>query len=301
MSMKRTYFYASAVFSLALSGPAIAADFVECFNCENWNRPQEPFRIHGNTHYVGTQGLSSILVTSDSGHILIDGGLPQSAPFIAANIETLGFRIEDVELILNSHVHFDHAGGIAELQRLSGARVAASMWSEEAMREGGLKRGDPQFVGGIPIAVIADTTIIADGDTLSIGANVLTAHFTPGHTPGGTSWSWRSCEGEYCFDIVYADSLSPVSANGFTFTRSTDYPNALTDFETSFAKLESLPCDILLSPHPGFTELFSALERRQTGDDSTSFVDSNGCRNYVATMRDWLMRRVAEENAALTD
>src|ERR1051326_432552 len=101
----------------------------QCSSCAAWNAPQTPFRIYGNTYYVGPHGLSSILITSDSGHILIDGGLAESAQQIAAHIRELGFRVEDVKLIVNSHVHFDHGGGISELQRLSGAKVAASPWS----------------------------------------------------------------------------------------------------------------------------------------------------------------------------
>jgi metallo-beta-lactamase class B len=102
-----------------------------CSQCPVWNTPQTPFRVYGNTYYVGPHGLSSILVTSDAGHVLIDGAIPESVPQIVANIRSLGFRIEDVKLILNSHVHFDHAGGIAELQRLSGARVVASKSSAQ--------------------------------------------------------------------------------------------------------------------------------------------------------------------------
>ncbi len=127
-----------------------------CANCAEWNRPQTPFRIFGNTYYVGPHGLSSILITSKSGHVLIDGGLPESAQLVAASIRSLGLRIEDVKLILNSHVHFDHAGGIAELQRLSGARVIASKWSAAVMRKGGVGRGDPQFGELRPIAPVKD-------------------------------------------------------------------------------------------------------------------------------------------------
>jgi len=119
-----------------------------CKSCAVWNTPQAPFLIYGNTYYVGPRGLSSILVTSGlitsgAGHVLIDGALPESASQIAANIRSLGFRIEDVKLIVNSHVHFDHAGGIAELQRLSGARVAASPWSAAVMKTGGVA-GQPR-------------------------------------------------------------------------------------------------------------------------------------------------------------
>src|ERR1700758_5076199 len=153
-----------------------------CKECAARNATQAPFRIYGNTYYVGVRGLSSILITSDQGHILIDGDLPESVPKISASIRSLGFRLEDVKLILNSHVHFDHAGGIAELQRLSGAEVVASPWSADVLRYGGVGRGDPQF-GTIPgIKPVARTRIIRDGETLRVGPLAVTAVFTPGHT-----------------------------------------------------------------------------------------------------------------------
>ncbi|HEY8539460.1 MAG TPA: metallo-beta-lactamase [Steroidobacteraceae bacterium] len=113
-----------------------AAEAIECAQCEAWNKDQAPFRIFGNTYYVGTHGLSAVLVTSPDGHVLIDGALPQSAPLIAQHVEQLGFRLSDVKVILNSHVHFDHAGGIAELQRLSGAKVIASERAASVLRTG---------------------------------------------------------------------------------------------------------------------------------------------------------------------
>src|ERR1700677_4770430 len=137
---------------LILRGQTTASS---CTHCAEWNIPQAPFRIYGNTYYVGPHGLSSILIASDSGLVLIDGALPESVPQIVANLRSLGFRIEDVKLILNSHVHFDHAGGIAELQRLSGARVVASKSSAAVMMTSGLGRDDPQYGSIQPIALVA--------------------------------------------------------------------------------------------------------------------------------------------------
>src|SRR5262245_41278824 len=116
--------------SLAGQSPSDSARRArECPSCAEWNVPQKSFRIFGNTYYVGTHGLSSILITSPRGHVLIDGGLPESAPLILANIRSLGFRAEDVKLILNSHAHYDHAGGLEALREATGASVAASVWS----------------------------------------------------------------------------------------------------------------------------------------------------------------------------
>jgi metallo-beta-lactamase class B len=267
-----------------------------CKECAEWNVSQQPFRVYGNTYYVGVHGLSSILITSKEGHVLIDGDLPESAPKIAANIRTLGFRVEDVKLILNSHVHFDHAGGIAELQRLSRASVAASEPTARAMKLGHAGPDDPQYGHLPPIDAISNVKVVKDGETLHVGSLALTAHSTPGHTPGGTSWTWKSCEHERCLHIVYADSLTAVSANGFRFTHSGTYPNVLQDFEKSFTMLSTLPCDILLTPHPEASDLWARLDKRQRSADADAFIDAAACRNYAEISRDRLKKRLAQEN-----
>lgn len=271
-----------------------------CAHCAEWNKPQPPFRIYGNTYYVGPHGLSSILITSDAGHILIDGALGESAHQIAANIRTLGFRIEDVRLILNSHAHYDHAGGIAELQRLSGARVAASPWTAAVMKSGKAGRDDPQYGVLFPIAPIARLQKLRDGQTLHVGPLALTAHFTPGHTPGGTSWTWQSCENARCLNLVYADSINPVSADGFKFTQRYQYQGKFPDFEKSFAFLDAASCDIALSAHPDISNLWDRLDARQVGANADPkvpdpMINPAGCHNLAAHFREVLQQRIAAE------
>jgi metallo-beta-lactamase class B len=273
-----------------------AAPVPVCQSCAEWNAPQRPFRIHGNSWYVGTHGLSAVLVTSAQGHVLLDGALPESAPHIAANVRALGFRMEDVRLILNSHAHFDHAGGIAALQRASGAAVAAHAWSAAVMRRGTTLPEDPQHGLDIPYPAVPTVRVLADDETVRIGPLALTAHFTGGHTPGGTSWSWRSCEDQRCLELVYADSQTPVSADGFLFTRSARYPSALQDFARGFAALERLRCDVLITPHPSASELFERLAAREQGR-ADAFRDPSACRRYAATARRRLAQRVATERA----
>lgn len=267
-----------------------------CAACVEWNRPQKPFRIFGNTYYVGTHGLSSVLITSDKGHILIDGDLPESAPFIVSNIRSLGFRIEDVKIILNSHVHYDHAGGIAELQRISGARVLASPWTAEVMRTGKPGHGDPQFIGAIKIAPVRNVHNLHDGEVVTVGQTSVTAHFTPGHTPGGTSWTWKSCEGEACHNMVYADSLSPVSSGEFRFSDSRNFPNAAETFEKSFHFLETTPCNILISVHPEVSELWDRLDAREKGAKPDPMVNAEACRQLAEQGREKLKARLEEEH-----
>ncbi|MGA2100121.1 MAG: subclass B3 metallo-beta-lactamase [Candidatus Sulfotelmatobacter sp.] len=280
----------------ALVGTAIGQNSSPpCRECAEWNLPQKPFRIFGKTYYVGPHGLSSILITSPSGHILIDGALPESARQIAENIRSLGFRIQDVKIILNSHVHFDHAGGIAELQRMSGARVIASKWSAAVMRKGGVGPGDPQFGAVRPIAPVQNVEELHDGETLRVGQISVTAHLTPGHTPGGTSWTWKSCEGDVCYDIVYADSLTPVSGKDFSFTTSHEYPQARDDFEKSFTFLRRTPCDILITTHPDTSGLWDRVGGRQRGVTPDPMVDAGACRLLADNARYQLQKRVDEE------
>lgn len=246
---------------------------------------------------MGPHGLSSVLITSDSGHVLIDGALPESAKQIAANITELGFRIQDVKVIVNSHVHFDHAGGIAELQRMSGARVLASPWSASVLRHGGVGRGDPQY-GTIPrIARVKNVADLRDGSAVRVGTLELTAHFTPGHTPGGTSWTWKSCEGSVCHDMVYADSLTAISAAGFKFSSSRGFPHAIEGFQKSFTFFESTPCDVLITAHPELSGLWDRLDAKKRSGTADSMVDPDACKALARQGRERLQQRLTEERS----
>jgi metallo-beta-lactamase class B len=264
---------------------------------ENWNTPQEPFKIFGNTYYVGTAGLSSILITSDAGHIVIDGALPQSARLIEANIRALKFQPRDVRLLLNSHEHFDHAGGLGELQRMTGATAAASAAAAQALRQGHPTPEDPQYESGLKARYtpVTNIEVISDRRVLTVGPLQITAHFTPGHTPGATTWSWRSCEGPRCVDIVYADSMSPVSDDGFRFTGDGKRPSIVDVFRRSIGRLQELPCDVLLAPHPEFINMTAKLARLNAGGDVNPVIEPNACRAHAATVRKRLEQRVAEE------
>lgn len=267
-----------------LTAPYPAAD---CPSCVGWNEPQRPLRLFGNTYYVGTRGLASLLVTSPEGHVLIDGGLPDSAPLILENVRALGFDPAEVRLILISHEHFDHAGGVAALQRATGARVAASAPAAPVLARGRNAHDDPQhgIAFDFPAVAVADT--FADGATLRVGPLALTAHLTPGHTPGGTTWTWRSCEGARCLHFVYADSRTPVSRDGFRYA---DAPAALAGFARGAALLERLPCDVLVTPHPGASGLW---ERVAAGAEA--LVDRDACRRYAEAGRRQLRRRLESE------
>lgn len=267
-----------------------------CSFCAGWDEPQAPFKIHHNSYYVGTRGLSAILITSKKGHVLLDGGLPSSAPQIINNIRTLGFSVEDIKLILNSHAHYDHAGGIAALQKVSGARVVASPKSVAALMRGNSGPEDPQYGVLFDYPKIDNVEPIVLGELLSSGAIKLTPHSTPGHTPGGTTWSWESCsKSEQCITIVYADSQTPVSAEGFRYSDAKSYPSVLKDFEQGHNTLEQLTCDILITTHPGASGVW---ERFAKGNGD--LIDVKACKRYAATARELLIKRLAQEKAGST-
>ncbi len=267
-----------------------------CTQCATWSVPQTPFKVYGNTYYVGTHGLSSILIDSGAGLVLIDGTLEQSASQIAANIRTLGFRIQDVKLILNSHAHYDHAGGIAELQRLSGATVVASKWSAAVLSKGDVAKDDPQYGQLQPIPPVAHVRTLRDGEVLHLGNLTLTPHSTPGHTPGGTSWTWQSCEANRCLNMVYMDSVSAVSADGFKYTQRPGL-SQMQDFDQSLTFLETTPCDILLTPHPEASALWDRLDKRNQGITPDPIIDPSACKTFATTARAAIQKRVATETA----
>jgi metallo-beta-lactamase class B len=283
----------TAAMAFALAGTASAHDGeFHCTNCKAWNVAQRPFNIYGNTYYVGTQELSALLVTSPQGHILLDGALPQSAPLIAANIKALGFRIEDVKLILNSHAHFDHAGGIAALQRASGATVVASAHGAKVLEDGVIGKDDAQYnpAEDPRVEKVAAVKVVADGDVVKVGSLAVTARMTPGHTLGSTTWTWQSCENKRCLDVVYADSLSAVSADGYKFGAN---PALVAHFRATFDKVEALKCDIVVSPHPGVTFTIEHFAAKTA--TVNPFIDPKGCAELAAYSRKRLGERLEAE------
>jgi len=270
-----------------------------CDACTEWNAPRAPFKVFGNTYFVGTAGLGAVLVTADEGYVLLDGGLPQSAALIVENIRTLGLAPEKIRFILNSHAHYDHAGGIAAIQRMTGATVVASPSGATAIGRGATTVDDPQFAFGHKANAypsVKKVQTVKDGEAVRLGPLAVTAHFTPGHTPGSTTWSWRSCEGDRCLNLVYADSLNAVSAPGFRFTGDDKTVSRVASFEKSIAVVEALPCDIILTVHPAFANLDEKTAARASNPDA--FVDPNGCRTYAEGARKRLADRVAQEKAA---
>ncbi|MBV8811336.1 MAG: subclass B3 metallo-beta-lactamase [Acidobacteriaceae bacterium] len=241
-----------------------------------WNAPIPPFRIVGNVYYVGAHGISSFLIASSGGLIVLDGGFPETAPLIERNIRALGFRVGDIKYLLNSHAHYDHCGGLARLKRDSGAQLLASALDSETLNTGHqLSYGPGQLEAHFP-RVHVDRTI-ADGQQVSLGTTVLTAYLTPGHTKGCTTWTTPVVENGITHHVVFYCSTTVA---GNQLVNNAKYPNIVGDYEASFARLRKLPCDVFLGPHPSFFHMDDKLKRRKAGQRD-AFIDPSELARFV--------------------
>ena len=261
----------------------------QCKDWDDWDKPGPPFLIYGNTWYVGTCGIGAILVTGDDGHVLIDSGTNAGADVVLSNIRAAGFDPKDITLLLTSHEHWDHVGGMAKMQAVTGADLMTSEPAAEVMRSGNPGKDDPQFAIAERMEPVPAVGLYAAGNKYGDILDRLGLRFlaTPGHTPGAMSWTWESCEGSDCRTIVYADSLSPISADGYKFS---DHPEYVAAFRMGLAELAELDCDILLTPHPSASEMRTKLLAR----DMTSGMN---CREYAEIIDTRLTKRLAEEVA----
>ena len=241
---------------------------------QSWNQPVEPFRIAGNIYYVGASDITSYLIATPCGHIVIDGGFEQTAPMILANIEKLGFRTKDVKILLNSHAHYDHAGGLAALQRATGAAFYASRGDAPQLARGG--HDDPQFGDRFLFPPIEASRILDDGDRVTLGGTTLVARITPGHTRGCTTWTTRVRDHGRMLDVVFVGS--PTVPSQYRLTGNPRYPDAVADYRRQFAILKALHCDVFLASHGNFFGLQRKIARK------SSFVDPGGYRKFVAAM-----------------
>lgn len=257
---------------------------------DGWDTPAPPRRIFGNTWYVGTCGIAVLLVSSDQGHVLIDGGTEAAPPIVLANIRALGFEPRDVKLVVASHMHHDHVGGLAALQAATGAEVQVRAPALAEVRRGKGDRSDPQFLESAAFSGVPTAELLADDGVVRVGSLELKAHATPGHTPGGTSWTWRSCEGERCRDMAYVDSLSAASDDEYRYV---DHPADVAAFRAGIDAVAALPCDVLVTPHPIVSNLFP----RMRGVDGASVVETGACVRLAASARARLDARLADEEA----
>lgn len=261
-----------------------------CEDFDEWDKPGPPFRIAGSdSYYVGTCGIAAVLIDSGDGLILIDSGTSGGADVVLANVAALGFDPADIKLILTSHEHFDHVGGIAKVQQASGAQLVTSAAAAKVFASGKPARDDPQF------GILDDVTparvnrVVSDGEVVELGAKRLVALATPGHTPGALSWQWQECGDQgQCRSFVYADSLSPVSSDSYRFS---DHPDYVAAYRAGIARVAALDCDVLLTPHPSA----SAMRDKLLGEGIASGMN---CAQYAASITARLDARLAEEHPA---
>ncbi|MEO5509563.1 MAG: subclass B3 metallo-beta-lactamase [Longimicrobiales bacterium] len=240
----------------------------------------KPFRIAGNLYYIGANDIASFLVTGPEGHVVIDGGYPGTASMIMASIAELGFNIRDVKVLLNSEPHYDHAGGLAALQQASGAELWASAASAGVIESGG---DDPSNI--LPIRLLVWTRVIRypparvdnrfkDGDTIRVGPIALTAHITPGHTTGCTSWSFPVRDAGRVLNVVSACSLLVMGVSR--------YPGYEADFERTFRILRSLHADAWVTSHARQWGRYRKFIARDTAKSPADpFIDPDGYRAYI--------------------
>lgn len=252
----------------------------------NRSVPDEPFRIAGNLYYVGATGVTAFLLTGPEGHVLIDGGYPETAPLIMASIATLGFDIHDVKLLLNTHAHSDHAGGLRALQEASGADLWISEGDADVIAAGGAgdrTLGPFQLLGFLGLGRFPAARVdhrFTDGTRIRLGPIELTGHVTAGHTPGCTSWSFPVRDGDR--ELLAVDICSLTLLPFVSLIEPETYPGIRSDYERSFRVLRSLPADIFLGSHASWFSMKRKLRERADAQNPVDpFVDRAGYLDFI--------------------
>ena len=287
MAVKNKILISAAVLNL------VAATFGQRNTNERaeWNQPLEPFRIIGNTYYVGVKGVASYLIVTPKGHVLLDGGFAESAPIIEKNIATLGFQVQDVKYLLNSHAHYDHCGGLAALKRISGAQMVASRADADVLESGRQKNYS------IPDSLFPRVKVdrlIASGETVELGGATLTAVLTPGHTKGCTTWTMPVQELGKTYQVVFYCS---TSVPGYPLVDNPRYPEIVSDYQQSFTRLRQLPSDVFLAPHGSFFRLMEKRAQMVQGG-SNPFVDPFELRAWVDQSEQEFQQELKAQQAA---
>ncbi len=287
--------HTSALVSIALSiviTVIVAANKAPVQN--DWTEPFPAFRIAGNLYYVGSKGLANYLIATPEGHILINSDLEANVPLIRASIESLGFKFSDVKILLISHAHYDHCAGSATIKRLTGAKYMVMEGDVDVVESGG--KSDFQYASD-PATLYPPTKVdrvLRDGDEVRLGDAVLTAHLTPGHTRGCTTWTMKVNDGSKPRDVVIIGS--PNVNPGYKLVRNTVYPRITEDFEQTFKVLKSLSCDYFLGAHGSYFNLEGKYARMKAGV-ATAFIDPAGYKEYVAEREQAFRRELRKQKA----
>lgn len=253
------------------------------------NAPVEPFRIIGNIYYVGAADITSFLIVTPKGHILLDGGFAETAPQIIENIKKLGFKVGDVKYLINSQSHFDHAGGLAELKRLTNAQMLASEADKIVLENGG--KNDFHFGDTLPYDSVRVDKIVKNGDRLKLGGTTLKALLTPGHTKGNTTWTMTVKDDKRKYLVVFAGS---TTVPGYKLKGNEKYPNIVADYEKTFRILKRLDADVFLSSHGVFFNLSEKAERLKKGASPNPFIDPEGYKKFIADTEKTFREKLAK-------
>ncbi|HSN18197.1 MAG TPA: subclass B3 metallo-beta-lactamase [Gammaproteobacteria bacterium] len=257
------------------------------------NKPQTPFKIIGDVYYVGTNDLGIYLITTSKGSILLDSGFAETVPQVRANITALGFKLQDVKILLTSQTHYDHVGGMAEMKRLTHARLEATGAGAEQMAAGG--RDDYGFYERFMYEPVQTDRVLADGDQVELGGITLTAHLTPGHTKGCTTWTMTVEDDGKPYHVVF---LCGVTVPGYKLVDNPGYPDIVSDYERSFAVLRGLPCDVFLGAHGQYFGLQAKLVRLHAHAATNPFIDPAGYRAYLDQSERDFLGLVAQQRSA---
>jgi metallo-beta-lactamase class B len=260
---------------------------------EAMNRPVAPFRIADEIYYVGTADLGIYLIKSDAGDILIDSGYAETVPQILANLHTLGVDPKDVKILLNSHAHNDHAGGFVALKKITGARLLTSRADAVLLARGG--RDDPNYGNRFLFAPVTPDGFVNDGDAVRLGNITLTAHLTPGHTKGCTTWTMPAHIAGKTYSALF---LCSVSAPGYKLVGNAAYPDIVSDYAHSFAVLKRLPCELFLGAHGRMFDLGRKREEMLKTGSAMAFVDPAGCRQYLDQAEAAIRKTVEQQSAS---
>ena len=255
-----------------------------------WNQPVEPFKIAGNLYYVGASDVSSYLIATPEGHILVDTGFRETLPLIDANMKKLGFRIEDVRLILTSHPHYDHVGALADLKNRTHARLLTSPADAAGYERGG--RQDFAFGDKYPFPPVKADGLLTNEEAIGLGGATVIPHFTPGHTKGCTSYTLTVEEGGQRYRVAIVCSMT---APGYKLVDNQNYSQIASDFLKSFALLKDLPCDIFLSMHSWDFGLEQKIRARRANPAVNPFIDRGALRAFAEKGEASVRKQIEEQ------
>lgn len=270
------------------SEPKLASAPAACKSLDDWNEPTHARRIYGNTWYVGTCGISVVLIATPNGHVLIDSAPQKASEAVRQNILSLGVKLSDIKTILITHEHHDHMGGLASMQAATGAKVLSRSNIVDVLKSGKNDRRDPQFDELSGFDPVANVHAFEDAGTIVIGDKKIQHLPMAGHAPGGSGWTWQECEKSVCKNLVFADSLGSISDATYRYSAPDSLANALRESSQRIAKTA---CDILITGHGTASDLLARL------DGTKPLADTQACVNYAQTGMLRLEDRLKKEMA----